>query len=89
MCASPGLHDADNDAIDFYGFLLPCLMSLWLKFFYSYHSHLIVFQLPVRHYETVRRSFRSKQPDLASQVEAVNSSARSSALTENKEGKTY
>ncbi|XP_031136188.1 uncharacterized protein C14orf93-like [Sander lucioperca] len=33
--------------------------------------------LPVRHYETVRRSFRYKQPDLALQAEAVKSSAQS------------
>ncbi|XP_052005699.1 uncharacterized protein C14orf93 homolog [Xyrauchen texanus] len=31
------------------------------------------------YYETVRRSFRYKQPDLASQAEAVKSSARSRA----------
>ena len=51
------------------------LQAFWVVFFY--HSYLIVFQLPARHYETVHRSFRYKRPDLASEAEAVRSSARS------------
>ena len=63
MSATPDLHDADNDVIVCKKLYYTILFSPYLfnftvtyVFFYLYHSHLIFFQLPVRHYETVHMS---------------------------------